>query len=142
MHVLIGVILSYIKAIGLYLQRTPYSLYTFLFRLGSVLSAIHFWTLDFLRELIRAMPYLTLTEFDVLQLWWAGQTIYHFHHGAMLVYRNGIRKVNHKRSLFQIKFNNLVARRVVETLLREWKSRVLTVIRTRHFLLLGTTANH
>ena len=45
-------------------MRSIYPLRLLFSELGSVLSAIHFWTLDFLRELFRAKPYLTLTDFE------------------------------------------------------------------------------
>lgn len=107
---MISTILSYNHLLlGLYLQRVPYSLYTFviLITLGSVLSAIHFWTLDFLRELIRAVPYLTLTEFDTLHPCWDGQTSTNSIMRPCTYSWKGIHKVNHKRSLFQIKIHNL-----------------------------------
>lgn len=125
--------------LGLYLQRVPYSLYTFiiLITLGSVLSAIHFWTLDFLRELIRAMPYLTLTEFDTLHPCWDGQTSTNSIMRPCTYSWNGIHKVNYKKSLFQIKFKKLITYNAVIR-----KRVILRLLSTFSFAIVSLTTDY
>ena len=66
-------------------MRSINSLHLLISEFGSVLSAIHYWSLDFLREFLRVIPYSTLTDFETFyQLRQAN--IYQFHHHGIIYY--------------------------------------------------------